>query len=148
MDPLSIAASVASLICLGAEAIQIIGKYYISVKHAPKDIRDIKTEMESLSIILQRLELLLRSDKIGSNSVSFDTSSVLATALISCETKIREITAKLERPKEGGAARVWERLKWPFSEKEVQKLLKTLRSYIHTFQFSLTVEGWYVIRCV
>lgn len=148
MDPLSIATSVAGLVSLGAEAIGIIGEYYTSMKNAPKDIRDIKTEMESLSIILQRLELLLRSDKFGGTSGSFDTSSVLATALISCETKIREVTARLGRPKEGSAARVWERLKWPFSEKEVQKLLETLRRYIHTFQFSLTVEGWYVIRCV
>lgn len=148
MDPVTIATSVAGLISLSAEAIQIIREYYTSVKNAPKDIRDIKTEMESLSIILQRLELLMRSDKIRSNSVSFDTSSVLATALISCETKIREITAKLGRPKESSAARVWERLKWPLSEKEVQKLLETLRRYIHTFQFSLTVDGWYVIRCV
>lgn len=146
MDPLSIAASVAGLVSLGAEAIKIIGEYYTSAKNAPKDIRNIKTELESLSIILQRLELLLRSGKTGSNSFSFDTSSVLATALISCESKIREVTAKLERPKDGSAARMWERLKWPFSEKEVQKLLETLQRYIHTFQFSLTVEGWYVIH--
>ena len=142
MDPLSVAASVTSLVSLGAEAIKIIGEYYTSAKNASKDIRDVKTELESLSIILQRLELLLRSDEMRSNSFSFETSSVLATALISCETKIREVTAKLERPRDSSAARMWERLKWPFKEKEVQKLLETLRRYIHTFQFSLTVEGW------
>ena len=144
MDPLSIATGVAGLVALGAEVIKIIEEYYTSAKNAPKEIRDIKTELKSLSMVLQRLEQVLRSDKIGSNSVSFDTSSVLATALISCESKIREVTAKLKRPNDSSTARIWERLKWPFSEKEVQKLLETLRRYIHTFQFSLTIEGWYV----
>lgn len=148
MDPLSIVASVAGLVSLSAEASKIIGEYYTSAKNASKDVQDIKTELESLSIILQRLELLLRSDKMGSKSISFDNSSVLNSALISCETIIKEVTAKLQRSNDSSAARMWERLKWPFSEKEVQKLLETLHAYIHTFQFALTVEGWYVIHCV
>lgn len=146
MDPLSIAASVAGLVSLSIEAGKIFGEYYMSAKNAPRAIQDIKTELESLSIILERLELLLRSEKIGCNSFSFDNSSVLTTALVSCETKIRETTSKLEPPKDSSASRMWERLKWPFSENEVEKLLKTLRRYIHTFQFSLTVEGWYVTQ--
>lgn len=140
MDPLSVAASVASLVGLSIEVVKVIGEYYTSAKNAPKHIRISKTGLESLSIILERLELVLRSDKIRCNSFSFDISSVLTTALISCEKKIREVSSKLERPKDNSASRMWERLKWPLGEREVQKLLDTLRRYI--FQFSLTVEGW------
>lgn len=142
MDPLSVAASVAGLMTLSIEVVHVISDYYKSTKNAPRDVQEIKNELESLSIILERLELVLRSDKIRYNSFSFDTSSVLTTALNSCEQKIREISSKLKPPKDSSASRVWERLKWPFSEKEVQKLLEILRRCILTFQFSLTVEGW------
>lgn len=142
MDPLSVAASVAGLMSLSIEVVHAVSEYYKSAKNAPSDIEGIKSELESLSIILERLELVLRSDKIRSNSSSFDTSSVLTTALNSCEKTIREISSKLGRPKDSSVSRVWERLKWPFSEKEVQKLLEVLHRHILTFQFSLTVEGW------
>ena len=142
MDPISVAASVAGLLSLSIQAGDAIREYYISVKKAPKDIQEIKSELESLSMTLQRLETVLRSDKLRCNSFSIDNSSVLTTALSSCEKKIREIASKLERPKDRGASPMWKRLTWPFSEKEVQKLLETLRRYILTFQFSLTVEGW------
>lgn len=142
MDPLSIAATVAGLVSFSIEAGTAIGEYYSSAKNAPTEIQNLKSELESLSMILKRLENVLRSDQIRCDSFSFDTSSVLTTALNSCDKTIRDVSSKLARPKDSGVSRMWERLTWPFNEKEVQKLLETLRRYILTFQFSLTVEGW------
>jgi ankyrin repeat domain-containing protein 50 len=142
MDPLSVAASAAGLMSLCIGIVHVVGNYYTSAKNAPTDIQGLRSELAYLSTILERLEYVLRSDSIRCNSVSFDTSSVLITALNSCEKQIREVSSKLERRKGSNASRMLERLKWPFSEKEVQKLLEVLRRYSLTFQFSLTVEGW------
>lgn len=142
MDPLSVAASVAGLASLSIELSLLIGRYYISVKNASRDIQDIQSELESLSATLKRVEEVLRSDSIRSNTSLFTSSSVLVSALNACKSKIREMSLILEKPDKGSLSRAWERLKWPFNEKEVRKFLEALRRYTATFQFSLNVEGW------
>lgn len=142
MDPLSVAASAAGLMSLCIGIIDVVGDYYTSAKNARKDIQGLKSELEYLSTVLERLEQVLRSDGLRCNSFSFDTSSVLIAALRSCEKQIGEISLKLQRNKDSNASRILERLKWPFNEKEIQKLIELLRRYILTFQFSLTIEGW------
>lgn len=38
-----------------------------------------------------------------------------------------------------------EKIEMAFNEKEMQKFLATLQRYAATFQFSITIEGWWVI---
>ena len=140
MDPFSVAASVAGLVSLTLEMSQTVYHYYKAVKDAPKSIQEIQQELSLLHSTLQQLEDLLRGPYL--NESSFAQSSVLTTAVNSCIQTIGEISAKLAPPKSDRLSRTKEALKWPFSEKEVQKRLEALRRYTSTFQFSLNVEGW------
>ena len=144
MDPISAAASIASLLDLSLKVTSAIRRYYSSVKNSSKEISEVEIELELLSEALQRLETMITKSGSRSGSRLFMSSSVLVIAVKSCEGQIREIWSKLEMPKDGSISRVLNRLKWPFSAKEVQRLLESLRRYTSTFQFSLTVEGWWV----
>ena len=140
MDPLSVAASVAGLVSLTFEISQTVGHYYKAVKDAPKSIQEIQQELSLMHSTLQQLDDLLRGPHMSRSS--FAQSSVLTTAVFSCIQINGEISAKLAQPKPDRLSRTMEALKWPFSEKEVQKKLEVLRRYSSTFQFSLNVEGW------
>lgn len=142
MDPLSIAASIAGLVGLSCEISYIVQEYYSSAKNASKDIKNVQNELEALSDVLKRLEYMLRNDREVKAFSAFSSSSVLVTALQACHEQIKEISAKLKSSKHGSDCRIWERLKWPFSEKDVKKMLDAIRRFTLTFQFSLTVDGW------
>ena len=140
MDPISATSSVAGLIGLTLEASRTMSSYCKSVKDAHKNVREIAQELVSMYDILYQLDELLRSQQLKTRV--FESTSVLASAITICGNSINKISSKVHRLELGGLARVWENLKWPFSEKETQKLLGTLQRCAATFQFSLTIEGW------
>lgn len=139
MDPLSIAASVAGLIGLTSKVSRIIDSYCKSVKNARKDVQDTAQELASMYDALHQLDGLLRSQQL---KTQIDSNSVLLNAITLCGNSIRRISSKVQTLEADGLARVWEKLKWPFNEKEMQKILATLRKCAATFQFSLTIQGW------
>lgn len=139
MDPLSIAASVAGLVSLTLEVSRTVGTYCKSVKNTRKDVQDTAQELASMYEILHQLDELLRSQQL---KTKIDSNSVLAKAITVCGNSIKKISSKIQTLESDGLARVWEKLKWPFNEKEMQNLLATLRKCAATFQFSLTIEGW------
>ena len=134
------AASVAGLASLTLEVSRTINSYCKAVKDARKDLETVDQELAILRDILHQLDQLLRSQRMKSKF--FDSCSVLATSLDLCINCIVKVSSMLQSLESGGLARVWERMKWPFSEREMQKTLTTLRRCTATFQFSLTIEGW------
>ena len=140
MDPISLAASVAGLMSLTLEVSHTVRTYCKSVKDARKDVLDIAQELGSLQDILYQLGQVLHSHRLQGNL--FDSASVLTTALNTCSEGINKISSKVQAMENDGFARVWEKLKWPFSEKEMLKFLATLQRCAATFQFALTIEGW------
>ena len=134
------AASVAGVMSLTWKVSRTIGSYCKSVKNARKDIQQIAQELASMQDTLAQLDELLRSQRL--NTEHFNQGSVLATALTICSESIQTIFSKIQTLEVSGLDRVWEKLKWPFSEKEMQTNLDTLRRCAATFQFALTVEGW------
>lgn len=139
MDPLSIAASLAGLVSLTSRVSRTIGSYCKSVKDARKDVQDTAQELASMYDVLHQLDGLLRSQQL---KTKIDSNSVLAKAIAVCGNNVERLSSKVQRLELDGLARVWEKLKWPFNEKEMQKILATLRKCAATFQFSLTIEGW------
>ena len=140
MDIISVAASVAGLVSLTLQVSGTIGSYCKAVKNARKDIQEVALELTSMYNVLRELDELLRGPQLKSKV--FDRSSVIATALNLCGDTIKHIVSKLQTLEMDGLARIWEKLKWPFNEKEMPKILSTLRRCVATFQFSLTIEGW------
>ena len=139
MDPLSLAASVAGLANLALEVSGAITVYVKAVIDASKSVQEIVEELHLIRVVLEKLDVFLRSQPC--KGAMFDPSSVLSIAIASCNDIIGEVYGKLQSAKQNALLRVLERLKWPFSEKETQKRLDALRRCVATFQFSLTVEG-------
>lgn len=139
MDPLSIAASLAGLVSLTSRVSRTIGSYCKSVKDARKDVQETAQELASMYDVLHQLDGLLRSQQL---KTKIDSNSVLAKAIAVCGNNVERLSSKVQRLELDGLARVWEKLKWPFNEKEMQKIPATLRKCAATFQFSLTIEGW------
>lgn len=140
MDPLSVASGVAGLISLAIDVGQIASDYCIAVKNAPKDIQELREEFISLSHILEQLKAFLESESCKGKS--FDKTSVLCCAVGSCKDKVATISEKLKRSDGGRLSKMVDRLHWPFQQNDVLQMVETLRRYIQTFQFSLTIEGW------
>ena len=140
MDPLSVAASIAGLVSLTIQVSGTIGSYCKAVKDAPRSVQEINQELLLLLSALKQLDTFLRTQTLKNNS--FDPLSILTTALISCHDSIDAISSELPIRKQDGKSHALDMLKWPFSEKEIQKNLEALRRCTSTFQFALTIEGW------
>ena len=140
MDPLSIAASVAGLTGLIIQVSGAVGSYCKAVKDARKDVQQVAQELTGMQLVLRQLDELLRSQELQTKL--FDHSSVLANALRICGDSMKSIASKVQDLEHDKFARVWEKLKWPFSEKDMQKTLATLQRCAATFQFALTIQGW------
>ena len=140
MDPLSIAASVAGLVSVTIQVSGTIVSYCNAAKDAPKSVQEINQELLLLLSALQQLDTFLTTQALKNSS--FDQSSILATALASCRDAIIAISARLPTPKQDGKTHTLDKLKWPFSEKEIQQKLEALRRCTSIFQFAITIEGW------
>ena len=140
MDPLSLAASVAGLIGITWKVSRAVGSYCKLAKDTRKDVLQISQELISMRDVLCQLDEFLRSHQLKTNI--FEKNSVLANALDVCGDNIERISSKIQNLEHDGTARIWEKLKWPFSEREIQKVLVTLQRCAATFQFALSIEGW------
>lgn len=140
MDPVSLSSGIAGLLTLAIQVSSVIADFAIAVKEGPKDIQELHQELLLLGEVLSQLQDFLRSEKVKGRS--FDSNSVMQSAISSCKARIERIGNKL-RPSAGGKmSRLIDRLKWPFESKEVAEMVTNLRSYTQAFQFSLTIEGW------
>ena len=140
MDPLSIAAGVAGLVTLARELSQSLVAYGKAVRHERNDVQQILSEVDLLQSVLRRLDTFLRSRPMA--SVTFHQSSALEAALTICNETVGGLEERLRKLGANRLSRTVEKLKWPFSEKDLLKALETLRRCTSTFQFSLTLEGW------
>ena len=140
MDPLSIAAGVAGLITLTGQLSRSLVAYGKAAKREREDLQLLLTEVSLLQSLLQRLDSFLRSNGVA--NVTFHHTSALKASLAICEETALDLNERLGKLEAPRLSRAVERLKWPFSEKEVDRVLETLRRCTSTFQFSLTLEGW------
>jgi len=139
MDGISVASGVAGLITLGLQVGGTIAIYINSVKERDKNIRELHDELLLLGEVLSGLRDFLVSEKAKGRS--FDTNSVLQTAIRDCRNRIERIGDKL-KPSDGGkVSRALDKLKWPFEQREVMQMTENLRRFSQTFQFAFTIEG-------
>lgn len=139
MDGISVASGVAGLITLGLQVSGTIAIYINSIKERDKNIRELHDELLLLGEVLSGLRDFLVGEKAKGRS--FDTNSVLQTAIRDCRTRIERIGDKL-KPSDGGkVSRALDKLKWPFEQREVMQMTENLRRFAQTFQFAFTIEG-------
>jgi hypothetical protein len=150
MDPFTLSTGVVGFLSLAFQITQILNDYVSRLKSAPQEAQTLLMEVTTLSLVLDQLVKFLQSEDAKGNS--FNQTSVLCSVMMVCQSNIEGLYKKLDgvygadkakREKLHGVemvARIFERLKWPFSKVECQQIVKTLHRCTQTFEFSLTVS--------
>jgi hypothetical protein len=139
MDPVSAAASVIAVVQISAQVFDLCRTYFLEVKEARKDIQLLRDEVTSLQDVLTNVADL--AEDPGSAKLSIlSLLNQQDGPLQRCQKDLIGLFAKLElgqgkhKMKQFGLRA----LKWPFSSKDVEKLLTTIGRHKATFNLALT----------
>jgi hypothetical protein len=138
MDGLSGAASIIAVVNLSAEIASRCFQYSVAVKNAKEDIGSLQREVSCIGDVLRGAGELLG----GSGGVRLLTSQRLSDSLKGCFVQLGELNRRLEPSNTRKVmSRVGVRaLKWPFTSKEVEKIIADLERYKRTFSLALQVD--------
>jgi hypothetical protein len=138
MDGLSGAASVIAVIDISAKITAICYQYSIAVKDAKDDIERVQRKAGDIAHALEKLKQLLDSQ----DKTRLSSTHGLLDSLNQCLRELGGIKVKLDP---GKARKTMSRigfraLKWPFTSKQVDKIVSTLEGYEQTFNLALQVD--------
>lgn len=139
MDPFSTATGVVGLIAVVAEVTKTVNGYLSAMQERKQDIRDLHQELLLLGAILGQLRDFVATEQM--KDACFDDDSVLRNAMVNCGRRLERLGDRLKPPSGGKLARSLDKLKWPFEQDEVKKLVNSLQRFCQTFQFALTTKG-------
>ncbi|PQE09262.1 Vegetative incompatibility HET-E-1 protein [Rutstroemia sp. NJR-2017a BBW] len=137
-EALGIASSVIAVIDLSAKVASWCSEYYANVKNAPDDIKRLQGETQRLSETLEEVQSLCN----GPNSAKLQASQSLRDGIMECKKQLARLESKLTP---GTKQKVMKHfgahaLKWPFKTKEVDSIMKKLKSCKDSISFNLQVD--------
>jgi arginyl-tRNA synthetase len=138
MDGLSGAASVIAVIDISAKIGSLCFQYSMAVKDAKDDIERVQRKVGDITHILEKIKQLLNSQ----DKTRLSTTQGLFDSLRQCLQELEDLKMKLE-PGKGRKtmSRIGLRaLKWPFTSKQVDKIVLTLEGYEQAFMLALQVD--------
>jgi Fungal N-terminal domain of STAND proteins len=138
MDGLSGAASVIAVIDISAKILSLCFQYSVAVKDAKKDIERVQRKVTDIKTVLEKIKQLLD----GRDRARLSTTYELSDLLKECFRELEELKAELEPGKTRKAmSRFGVRaLKWPFTSKQVEKVISSLERYEQTITLALQVD--------
>ncbi|KAF1935622.1 hypothetical protein EJ02DRAFT_324548, partial [Clathrospora elynae] len=136
MDVLSGTASVIAVIDVSAKITALCSQYFIAVKDAKNDIERIKQKVGNVKRVLEGIKKLLL-DRLYQTRLS--TTHDLFLSLEQCLQELGSLKSELESGK--AMSRFGARaLKWPFTSKQVEKIMSNLEGHEHTFTLALQLD--------
>ncbi|KAF2465020.1 uncharacterized protein BDR25DRAFT_346335 [Lindgomyces ingoldianus] len=138
MDGLSGAASVIAVIDISAKVASLCFRYSVAVRDAKGDIGRLQQKVTDIKNTLEKLQQLL--DQQDKSQLS--TTREMVDSLRECHRQLQELKAQLEP---GRGRKTMQRvgfraLKWPFTSKQVERMVARLAEYEHTFSLGLQVD--------
>jgi hypothetical protein len=138
MDGLSGAASVIAVIDISSKIIAVCYQYSKAVKDAKDDIGRVQRKVGDITHILKKIERLLDSQ----DKTRLSTTDGLLDSLSQCLQELKDMEAKLNP---GKSRKIMSRiglraLKWPFTSKQVDKIVSTLEGFEQAFTLALQVD--------
>ena len=138
MDGLSGAASVIAVIDISAKIASLCYEYSVAVKDAKDDIERVRRKVSDITHILEKIKQLLDSQ----DKTQLSTTQGLSGSLEQCLKELNSLEAKLDP---GKARKTMGRLglralKWPFTSKQVDKIVLNLQGHEQTFSLALQVD--------
>ncbi|KAF2030467.1 vegetative incompatibility protein HET-E-1 [Setomelanomma holmii] len=143
MDGLSGAASVIAVIDMSAKIASLCFQYSMAVKDAKDDIERVQGRVGDITHILEKIKQLLDSQ----DKTRLSTTQGLSDSLRQCLGQLKDLKLKLDPGKtRKNMARLGLRaLKWPFTSKQVDKIVSNLEGYKQTFSLALQVDQTVVV---
>lgn len=143
MDPFSWTTGVVGLLVVVAQVTEAVNFYIGAIKDRKQEIQDLYQELILLRGVLTQLQEFIATEK--AKDASFDSNSVLATAITDCSLRLERVGNKLKIPTGDRLSKTIAKLKWPLEQEEIKKLSVSLQRFIQTFSFALTVQGLTVL---
>ncbi|KAF2477889.1 uncharacterized protein BDR25DRAFT_321053 [Lindgomyces ingoldianus] len=133
MDGLSGAASVASIVDIAAKIASLCFQYSVAVKNAKKDVNRLQRTVTDIKDVLKK-----------SNSSSRDTANHGSQLYTSYHQQLQGLEAQLEPEKARKAMHRFgvRALKWPFTNKQVEKMSPVLKNMSR-----LSASRFTLIKC-
>lgn len=142
-DPVSIAASIASLISVGTKTSIQLCQFIEDVRAAPSNIRDLSKELTDLCSILKRLQTAFSNTNSQGSKQHEELSADFENVLDSCMDKFIQLQLLVKaheiKDGDGALARKWKGWRWTFQEKEVMALKTQLEAHKATLNITLTM---------
>jgi hypothetical protein len=151
MDPLSIAASIITVLHATNAVISICYDYGAAVKKSPWELSRLTEEVKSLRNILEALEQLAKKSESSDSA----TDSQLPTLTLLCEpdtgplamclTELEALEKKLCPPSWSGQVGSKRRalvqaFGWPLKERDTKKILENIGRYKATLNLAITAD--------
>jgi hypothetical protein len=138
MDGLSGAASVIAVIDISAKIIAACYQYSKAVRDAMDDIGRVQRKVGDITYILKKIERLFDSQ----DKTQLSTTHGLLDSLSQCLQELKDIELKLDPGKTRKTMnRIGLRaLKWPFTSKQVVKIVSSLEGYEQSFSLALQAD--------
>ncbi|KAF2738129.1 hypothetical protein EJ04DRAFT_429802 [Polyplosphaeria fusca] len=137
MSGLSGAASVIAVVDISAKVASLCFQYSNEVKHAKEDIERLRRKVNDINNVLGELQRLLKQSKS-----QLSTTREMVDSLKECYQQLQDLKVQLELSRGRKAMRRVgiQALKWPFTSKQVEKMVVSLEQYQHTFSLALQVD--------
>jgi hypothetical protein len=138
MDGLSGAASVIAVIDMSAKITALCFQYSIALKNAKNDIERIEKKVGDIKRVLESIKELFD----GPHKARLSTTHGLLKSLKQCLRELQKLNEELEP---GKTRKTMSRfgvraLKWPFTSKQVERIISSMEGYEQTFTLALQVD--------
>ncbi|KAH8803296.1 hypothetical protein F5884DRAFT_903864 [Xylogone sp. PMI_703] len=149
MDGISAGASIIALIQISAQLFNLCQNYYVGVKGARDDIRRLRNELITLQDILTEIQDLTR-EPVNKSPSTLDVLNGSDGPISQCMKDLEQLLTKLNAyyDKDKITKLGYRALKWPFSSKDVDKLLQIIQRHKITFNLALTADQYNLTRIV
>jgi Fungal N-terminal domain of STAND proteins len=138
MDGLSAAANVIAVVDISAKIASLCFQYSVAVKNAKEDIGRLQRKVNDIKDVLGEVQQLLD----GRDKTRLSATNKLLDSLKECFLRLEELKTQLEPGKTRKAMSQFgvRALKWPFTSKEVEKIVASLERYEQTFSLALQAD--------
>jgi hypothetical protein len=143
MAGLSGAASVIAVIDMSAKITSLCFQYSIAIRDAKKDIERVQRKVGDITRVLEKAKELLD----GRDKARLPATHTLFASLKECLQELEDLKTELEPGKTRKAMTRFgvRALKWPFTSKQVEKIVSRLEGYEQTFTLVYQVDQMYVL---
>lgn len=136
------AASVITVVGLALHSTQIVYKTVSGIKHAPRTLQHLTSNLHNLSNVLQQL------NGFGDD---LQLASELPQLVAGCAKYMREFEAKVSKlcsPKDKKVARLWKNVKATLQEDELDRMSTLLQQHFAVLSLQISIIKGYVVGVI